>query len=371
MKRQDGYLTRKSGSWIGHYSKWPLDPRTGKRTRQQRAFKIGAVASMTKTKARSKLRERIVSEVGITSDSRVTLAWFIEHNWQPLHEGNWRDSTKAVTRELLKPIIDRFGATPLEDMEGVEMQRWLSDLAKHKSASLVRHCYIHLRSILGEATEQEFCRKNPARLLRMPRLRPIKKVFLSMVELKALLEAAKWQPRDLALLRLILTTALRPSELLALKWKCLDNKQGTMTLYETVYRGKLRPYTKTSEEGELPRLVVPEQAVAALGQWYGQTEHNGEEDYIFPNADGGFLLVSNYSKRVLKELGEWAGIKQLSFQILRRTVATHCQDLGSLKSVQTIMRHRQAQTTAQVYIQAIDASVRQTAEALATKMLTK
>jgi len=377
MKRQDGYLTKESGSWLGHYSRWVTDYSTGQRKRQQRAFKIGP-ATLTKTKARDALRSRIVADLGMTADSRATLGWFIEQRWKPLHEGNWRESTKAVNAELLKFVIDRFGKTPIEDVDAVEMQQWLSELAKTKSGSLVRHCYIFLRSILNEATEQEYCRKNPARPLRVPKLKAVKKPYLSVDQVKALLAATKWQPRELTLLTVILVTALRPSELFALKWKCIDFKQGTMTLYETVYRGVLRPYTKTSEEGELPQLVIPEQAVIALHEWYEHCaefsagpQYIGDEDFIFPNADGGFLLKENYSKRVLKELAEMAGIPLLNFQVLRRTVATHAQHLGSLKDVQTIMRHKQAQTTANIYIQTIDKTVRATGELLAAKMLKK
>ncbi len=326
---------------------------------------------MTKTKARDALRARIVSEMGITADSRLTVAGFIEQRWKPMREGSWRDSTKAVNAEHLKYIIDRFGKTPIEDLDIVAMQSWLTELAKTKSGSLVRHCFIFLRSIMSEATDQEYVRKNPARSLRVPKVKAVKKDFLSLDQIKALLKAAKWQPRDRTLLTVILVTALRPSELLALKWKCIDFKTGTMTLYETVYRGVLRPYTKTTEEGETPRLVIPEQAVIALAEWWEQSKRTGDEDFIFPNADGGFLLKENYSKRVLKELAELAEIPRLNFQILRRTVATHAQHLGSLKDVQTIMRHKKAETTEQVYIQAIDKQVRATGELLAAKMLKK
>lgn len=370
MKSQNGYLTQKSNAWLGHYSTWHTDPRTGERKRRQRSFRIAPV-SMSKTEARGKLRERIAAESGVTADGRLTVAWFIENRWKPLHEGNWRDSTKAVNKELLKPVIDRFGKTPIEDMDSVEMQRWLADLAKRKSGSLVRHCRIFLRSVMSEATEQEYCRKNPARLLRVPRLKPVRKVFLTLPEVKALLKAAIWQPRDRALLRLILVTALRPSELLALKWRDIDFKAGTMTLRETVYRGVVRLYTKTSEEGELPRLVIPEPAVMALVEWHAETERNAESDYLFPNENGGFLHSGNYQKRVLKELGQLAGIKEVSFRILRRTVSTHAQALGSPRDIATLMRHKKVQLAQDTYIQAIESTVRETGERLAVKMLTK
>jgi hypothetical protein len=45
MKRQDGYLTRKSGSWLGHYSKWITDSSTGQRMRRD-GFSIGRRAEL-------------------------------------------------------------------------------------------------------------------------------------------------------------------------------------------------------------------------------------------------------------------------------------------------------------------------------------
>jgi hypothetical protein len=142
MKSQDGYLTLKSGKWMGHYSRWVTDYGTGQRRRQQRAFVIGPASAMTKTKARNALRVRVAVELGITADSRVTLGWFAEHRWKPLRSGTWRDSTAQTNAELLKVITDRFGSTPIEDMDGVAMQEWLNTLAKTRNGSVVKHCRI-------------------------------------------------------------------------------------------------------------------------------------------------------------------------------------------------------------------------------------
>lgn len=372
VKRQDGYLTRQSSSWLGHYSKWILDHKTGQRKRLQRAFKIGPTTSVTKTEARDKLRARIVEEVGITADSRITLAYFIEQRWKPLHEGIWRDSTKRTNNQLLRVLTHRFGTTALEDVDSVQLHGWLNTLARTRSASVVKHLRFFIRSIMAEAVEQDYIKKNPARSLQLPRVKAPAKPYLSLEEIKALLVAATWWPRERALLRLILTTALRPSELFALRWCCLDMVKNTLTITETVYRNKLRAYTKTSETGDVIRLAVPEAAVMALVEWHAQSDRDyAPDDFIFPNSEGGFISAGNYQKRVLKELAKLAGIPKLNFQILRRTVATHAQHLGSLKDVQTIMRHKQAETTSQHYIQVIDETVRETGERLAAKMLQK
>jgi len=320
MKRQDGYLTKESGAWLGHYSRWITDYSTGQRKRQQRAFKIGPVSSLSKTQARNKLRERIVSELGITADSKVTLGWFIENRWLPLRVGSWRDSTKAVNRELLKFINHRFGSTPVENMDGVAMQAWLAEVAKHKSGSIVRHCRIFLRSIMTEATEQDYVRKNPARLLRIPKLKAVVRPYLEVPEVAALLKAAMWYPRERTLLTLIFVAPFRPSELFALKWKCFDGKNCTLTIAETIYRGMIRPFTKTTEEGEKDHVTVylPAAAVNALMKWHSESDRNGPDDYIFPNRNGGWITKENYQKRVLTPLAKMAGIEKLNFQILRR-----------------------------------------------------
>jgi integrase len=345
MKRQDGYLTKESGAWLGHYSKWILDHKTGRRKRLQRAFKIGLASAMTKTQAKEKLRERVVEEVGLTADSRVTVTWFIEQCWKPLHEGGWRESTKRTNEELLKVIIARFGSTAVEDVSSVHLHGWLNSLAKSRSASAVKHLRLFLRSIFADALEQDYIRKNPARTLRLPKLKTVAKPYLTLDQIRALLKETKWLPREQALLTFILSTALRPSELFALRWRSVDLAKGTMTITETVYRGVLRPYTKTTEEGEVQRLLVPVLALEALAKWHYQTEHKDDEDYIFPNSEGGFLLTPNYQNRVLKLLAKVTKIPRLNFQVLRRTVATHAQDLGSPKDIATIMRHKQVQTS--------------------------
>ena len=50
--------------------------------------------------------------------------------------------------------------------------------------------------------------------------------------------------RDRFLLMLDMTDALRPSELFALRWLSFDDAN-TLSLTETVYRRKLRPFGKT------------------------------------------------------------------------------------------------------------------------------
>jgi site-specific recombinase XerC len=144
-----------------------------------------------------------------------------------------------------------------------------------------------------------------------------------------------------------------------------------LTIEESVYRGALRPYTKTTEEGETDRLTlpVPLSALYALARWREVSNHTTEDDFIFSTESGTFWRVENYQRRVLTPLAKSVGIDHLNFQIMRRSVATHAQHLGSPKDITTVMRHKREETAAQHYIQVIEQTVRDTTERLAAKLL--
>ena len=63
MKIQRGHVTEKSGSWLGHYNRWVVNPATGIKLRKQLAQVLGPVSSMTKTKAREALQKLIVNSL--------------------------------------------------------------------------------------------------------------------------------------------------------------------------------------------------------------------------------------------------------------------------------------------------------------------
>jgi hypothetical protein len=67
---------------------------------------------------------------------------------------------------------------------------------------------------------------------------------------------------------------------------------------------------------------------------------------------------------VLKPLAMKLGLAKLTFQVLRRTMATLAQTKGSVKDVQGILGHSKADTTVNVYMQTIEDSVKQTQEAI-------
>jgi integrase len=153
-----------------------------------------------------------------------------------------------------------------------------------------------------------------------------------------------------------MTDALRPSELFAFRWKSFDDLN-TLSITETIYRRKIRPFGKTP--GSMTKVHLPDGLAAELRQWKLECPDSSPDAPMFPNADGGFLDPSNFRYRVLKPLREALELPKLNFQVLRRTIATRAQKLGSVKDVQSHLRHSRADTTANEYMQELPESVQQ------------
>jgi integrase len=76
------------------------------------------------------------------------------------------------------------------------------------------------------------------------------------------------------------------------------------------------------------------------------------------------LDYHNWVNRNLKPVADKMGIR-VNCQIMRRTFATLANDAGGdLKDIQTQMRHARSATTADIYVQPIPRSVRESMEAL-------
>ena len=58
---------------------------------------------------------------------------------------------------------------------------------------------------------------------------------------------------------------------------------------------------------------------------YHATSRAAASDLVFPNEAGRPFRLGNYLKRYLKPLAKQAGIKDMTYQALRRTCATHFQ----------------------------------------------
>lgn len=208
-------------------------------------------------------------------------------------------------------------------------------------------------------------------MIRPKELRPVNKATLTWDQLRLVLASVSL--RDRILLTLDMTETFRPSELFALRWNNFDMDGKTLTVSQTAYRGKLRDYGKTKKS--IRSVHVPERLANDLWLWRQECPNPAADGFIFPNSRkrngatrNGFIRTDNYRARVLKPLAEELGLPKLNIQELRRTMATLAQTKGSVKDVQAILGHSKADTPVNVYMQSIEASVKQTQEAIYSEL---
>jgi integrase len=364
---QSGWIVLRGKRWYGYYRKQVIDPTTEDVRVSIVPVRLGLKSQMTKLAARDALRAEIAKQTGKLADGRilkdgtVTFEWFVRNRYFPLREGDWRPETAREKKAQIEiDLISKFGSEPIESIDKFELQTHVNDLAGRYSQDRVKQARSYLKSIFDEAIEQEFMVRDPTRKLRIPKnLRPKDKQILTWDQLRAAL--AKATRRDRLLLMLDMTDALRPSELFALRWRTFDG-ENTLDLTETVYRGEIRPFGKTPKS--LGKMHLPDDLAEELRLWKLERKKLSEENvhpdaFMFPNADGGFMDTSNYRSRVLKPLADSLDIPKLNFQVIRRTIATRAQSLGSVKDIQSHLRHSRADTTANEYMQELPESVQQ------------
>jgi len=79
--------------------------------------------------------------------------------------------------------------------------------------------------------------------------------------------------------------------------------------------------------------------------------------------------TSNFSHRVLHKLAEELELPKLTFQVIRRTIATLAQRKGTVKDVQGMMRHSRTATTTDVYMQELPEGVRATINSIHQELM--
>ncbi len=358
---QEGSVLLRGKRWYGFYRKDVLDPETEESRSVRVCVRLGLKTEITRAAAREMLRSEIAKQTGQLSDGRllkdaVTFEWFVRNRYFPLRQGDWRPETaKEKTAQIEIDLISKFGTRILESLDKFELQTHVNHLARTYCQDRVKQARSYLKSIFDEAIEQEFLVKDPSRTLKIPKnLRPKDKQVLTWDQMGAILAQAK--RRDRLVLMLDMTDALRPSELFALRWQSFDNAN-TLSLTETVYRRQIRAFGKTTKS--LGKMHLPDGLAAELKLWQSECPDPSPKAFMFPNADGGFMDTSNYRSRILKPLAEGLGIPKLNFQVLRRTMATRAQNLGSVKDIQSHLRHSRADTTANEYMQELPESVQQ------------
>lgn len=283
-----------------------------------------------------------------------------------LHENNSYLGKMPIT-EYKIPILDQISK---EDIE--EYMEYLSYYEKDgkeytndergKARKLAS-----LRSFYNYFFTSELIEKNPAALVKMPKLHQKEIIRLDPDEVATLLDAvengdnmtkselkyhAKTKTRDLALLTLLLGTGIRVSECVGLDLQDVDFKNNGIKIrrkggYEAiVYFGDevekaLRDYIRLREE------IIPE---------------SGHENAVFLSMQNKRISVRSVENLVKKYAGKVTSLKKITPHKLRSTYGTTLyQETGDIYLVADVLGHKDVNTTRKHYAAQADSRRRMAA----------
>jgi integrase len=276
---QRGYVTPRGKQWYGYYRKTVNDPVSDEQKTVRVPVILGLKSKMSKFEAREALQREITKQVGqpgsptrVMNDGSVTFAWFVKNRFLPLKDAVWKEETAKTKTILIQlDLIDPLGEIPLVNFDKFSLQLHLNKRASTRSKDRVLQMRAYLRDIFAEAVDQDFLAKDPARKVKVPtQLRETDTTTLTWDQLGlALMELTL---RDRILLELDMTNALRPSELLAFRWKCFDYDAYTLKIMETVYKGKIRPWGKTKRVSRSSTFRGSSRTIWRHGAWSVRSE---------------------------------------------------------------------------------------------------
>lgn len=219
------------------------------------------------------------------------------------------------------------------------------------SPRTIRITHTVLSAALKQAVSWGELPRNPAAGAKLPKVQRREMHALSSEQAASFQKAAAAN-RHGVLFMFALATGMRPSEYLALRWKDVDFKAGTMTVQRVVLStGARGTFADPKTDRSRRTIPLPASTVKALREHRLQSKFKGPDDLVFPGEDGQPLDAHNLAQRHFKPLAKAAGLPE-GFRLydLRHSCATLLLAAGiNPKVVSERLGHASIKLTLDVY----------------------
>jgi integrase len=333
---------------------WSFRYRDGQANRK---VKVGTVEQFPTKSAAMKACEFLRTNINRHTSIPETFGELVDHYTQhelPRKTPYYGEVCSGYLRTWISPA---WGEYTLSDIKAVAVEAWLGTLplvngTRAKLRNLMHAIYVH-------AMRWEMIDRNPISFVRQSAKRTRVPDVLTVEEIRKLL--AELQEPWRTAVYVAITTGLRVSELLGLRWADCDFAAGEIHLSRGIVRQKLGEM-KT----EASRKPIPLDAglAAVLTQWRAACPYNQDADYVFasPSMHGKQPYWPNAAmEKHVRPAAKRAGIqKRIGWHALRHTFGTLVKSQGAdVATVQSLMRHANVSITMDKYVQAIGADKRE------------
>lgn len=296
--------------------------------------------------------------------SRETLDSFLDRWLRDVASVKVRGNTLEQYRQTLKLYVKPvLGRVRICDLELADFNRLYRGIEKRGlSARTVRLTHAVISGALEHAvTKEQTLLRNPARGAELPRARKPKIVALTANQLAKLRVAAARDAHGVVFLFAV-TTGMRPSEYLALRWKDIELDACTATVVRSIHRAGSEKWRFEEPKTHSSRRAVtfpPTMAKALKAHRASQAKRRiaagsawQDHDLVFCTEIGTPINVQNLKNRSFKPILEEAGIPSSTrLYDLRHTMATLLIDEGvDPRTVADRLGHSSVATTLGTYV---------------------
>lgn len=315
----------------------------GTDTNGKRKYHIETIEAKNKAEAQKYLSKKLVEfDTGILpiGETNMTLGDYL-NEWLKIKKSSLGLKTYTTYEYYLKKyIIPKLGDYKIKKLVPLIVQSAYNDL---ETAGLKANTIRYIHAIFNEALEQavtwQMINRNPCKNLVLPKVVEKEMKALTPEQAKKFLEACVYDRWGI-LFEVLLTSGMRPSEALALKWEDVDWKNNRITIQRTLSRvGKTWLFKETKTKNSRRTIILPHEVMQDLKEYRKkQAEEKLEakeyNDYgiIFACSNGNPLSITNV-KRHFKTLLKDAELPDIRLYDLRHTCATLLLSTGENSKV--------------------------------------
>ena len=247
--------------------------------------------------------------------------------------GQHLQSASELQRKLDMDILPALGDIPVAEVRRADVKALFLDKAETKPVAANRMLAL-IRVILNYAIDEELIEANPAARIRARPETPRGR-YLSEAEIKNFwngLSETATGPQITRILKLLLVTGQRRSEVTGMRWAEIDLSKAIWEL----------PAERT-KAGRAHRVPLSPLALELIGE-------PGGSEYVFCNVGGEPFSPGSVSMAVYRGRDALGLVERATVHDLRRTAATHLGDLGIDRLViGKLLNHAEVGITGQVY----------------------
>ena len=256
-------------------------------------------------------------------------------------------------------LVERFGEQIAEDIKPLEIQKWLKSL--NEANGLAWTTVSKIRGIMLRVYKvgilHEHVSKNPVIHVETRAKSSYRAIIITPGQTLAILKSLP-SPLHFTLVLTCAATALRASEILALRWTDVLWGEGRIRISKRWAKGEDGETKTDASDGYVPMHPV---LAEHLRTWRQQSPHAKDTDFVFPSvtADGEVPLnACSFVKKHLRPAAKGAGVliadgQRFGLHNLRHSLSNWLVNKAKVepKTVQGILRHSKIQTTLDLYTQ--------------------